>query len=131
MDIKKKKISKSEFVIMDILWNSTTSLNRHQIADYIQNVLKINNWQIATISTFISRLYEKGVIAYEKRDKIYCYYPKITKIEYFQTIINNDLHDVFDQSLEEIILTYTGNEINNSNIDKIKIILNNLTKDTL
>lgn len=131
MDVYMKKISKSEFVIMDILWNSTTSLNRHQIADYIQNVLKINNWQIATISTFISRLYEKGVIAYEKRDKIYCYYPKITKIEYFQTIINNDLHDAFDQSLEEIILTYTGNEINNSNIDKIKVILNNLTKDTL
>lgn len=130
MDVYMKKISKSEFIIMDIIWNSTTSLNRHEIANIILNDLKKDNWQLATISTFISRLCDKDIITYEKRNKFYCYYPKITKKEYIQSTINEGLVETFKQNIEELILAYTCNDINDGNIKKVKHLLENLENNT-
>ena len=57
-----KKISNSEFVIMNVLWQANEPLNRHEIANRVQLSPFNQTWELATVSTFITRLYQKEFI---------------------------------------------------------------------
>lgn len=119
-----KKISNSEFVIMDILWNSDQSLNRHQIFDLVHNNSENESWELATVSTYISRLCNKGIITYEKKNKLYCYYPLVSKLEYIQTMITQKVQEDFKMSFDELVLTYIGQKNTSKNIKQIHKYIN-------
>lgn len=123
-----KKISNSEFVVMRVLWDTGEALNRHQITEIVHKDPYNQTWELATVSTFISRLYHKGLISYNKENKIYCYYPKVTKLEYVRTMIDQKLLEVFDKDICQLVLHYTNNEINDTNIADVKMHLDNYTK---
>ena len=104
-----KKISRSEYIIMDELWKDPTPRNRHDIALMISQLDNHEPWGLPTISTFISRLCAKGVLTYKKIDRMYCYYPKVSRKDYEQNIINQHLKDDYEIDFEDLILKYTGN----------------------
>lgn len=124
-----KKISNSEFVVMDLLWKEGRSLNRHEIAELVRKNPKNEPWELPTISTFISRLCSKGVLTYEKKDRMYHYYPAVTKTEYIQTMINQKLEETFRISFDELVLEYTGNKKTKQNIKKVDEYIKNFSVD--
>ena len=123
-----KKISNSEFVVMRVLWDSDKPLNRHQITELVHQEPYNQTWELPTVSTFISRLYHKGYISYTKENKIYCYYSKITKLNYVRAMIDQKLNETFDRDICEIVLAYTNNDINADNREKVKEYLESHTK---
>lgn len=123
-----KKISNSEFVIMNVLWQADEALNRHEIAKRVQLSPFNQTWELATVSTFITRLYQKEFIDYKKEDKIYHYYPTISRLDYNRAVIDEKIYESFGKSIEELLLEYTNNPVNEKNLQKIKDYINKLTK---
>ncbi len=105
-----KKISNSELVLMEVLWSATEPLDRHEIAKAVEELENHEPWSLATVSTFISRLCNKDVIAYVKKDKMYHYYPLVGRMEYFRYVIDEKLHESMRLKIDEVLALYTGHQ---------------------
>ncbi len=76
--MKNLHIGEAELEIMRVLWQASEALTTAQINRAVEN----KGWKRTTVSTFLTRLAEKGAITSEKRGAQYCYAPAITCEEY-------------------------------------------------
>ena len=92
MSIGNINISESEMEIMAVLWNAKEPITSVEIGEAVER----HGWKKTTISTFLTRLVEKGAISAEKKGKLYYYTPLIPVEEYRKsktdTLINNFYH---------------------------------------
>lgn len=109
MKKKTPKISESEWKIMKVLWRESPQ----PAYDIASEISKIEDWDIRTIKTFLSRLVKKGAISYQKYKNLYLYFPVIseedTKEEEGETFLNQ----VFDGSVKEMFVHFA----NSKNLD--------------
>ena len=115
-----KKTSNSEYIVMQAFWDAGKALNRYEIAERVNNAPYNQTWEVGTVSTFVSRLNAKGLLDFERIDKINRYFPTVGRKEYIQTIINQKLQDVFRTDFEKLFLAYADVEINDENLKKLK-----------
>ncbi len=78
---KISKISESEWEVMKLLWKSSPLTSE----EIIQDLSTKHSWSAQTIKTFITRLTNKGVISYEKKGRIYYYYPLLSNDKYIKS----------------------------------------------
>lgn len=77
---KLPQISEAEYELMKIIWkDSPISTN-----DICQKVPKEHRWSQKTVHTLLSRLTAKHVVDYEKRGRMYYYYPIISQKHYLK-----------------------------------------------
>ena len=95
---KKPQISDAEWEIMKVLWSgSPVSVNE------VAEVLTAKEWHPKTIRTMLTRLAKKGVVAHKVHDKIYRYYPLLTKEECVRIASDWFLDRVFDGALAPMV----------------------------
>jgi BlaI family penicillinase repressor len=99
---KDTKISESEWEVMKLLWNSSPLTSEELINDLSPK----NNWSAQTIKTFITRLTNKGAISYEKKGRVYLYYPIISKDEYIKSENVFFLKKVYDGALDLLLTKF-------------------------
>lgn len=119
------KISKSELVLMEFIWQESKPLC---IQDFIQHFTNSKTWKRTTIQTFIKRLIDKGFLIVNNEGHNYYYEPAITKSEYTQIGINEIMNKSCGYSLEGVIATFCGLDIDPENIDRIRNFLTDLEK---
>lgn len=94
---------------MKVLWRESPQ----PAYDIASEISKIEDWDIRTIKTFLSRLVKKGAISYQKYKNLYLYFPVIseedTKEEEGETFLNQ----VFDGSVKEMFVHFA----NSKNLD--------------
>lgn len=77
--MRNKRLAKSELHVMNILWEIGRRASTNEILDRYDDPKPAYN----TISTILTRLTQKGYVAFSKRDgKTYFYYPLIPKKKY-------------------------------------------------
>ena len=69
-----QSLSESEMEIMEVIWESAAPVTTAQLLE----VFSHKGWKAQTMSTFLSRLVEKGVLAVERRGKANLYTPAMT-----------------------------------------------------
>ena len=95
---KKPQISDAEWEIMKVVWpRSPMSVNE------VAEALTARAWHPKTIRTMLTRLAKKGVVAYKVHDRIYRYYPLLTKEECVRTASDSFLDRVFDGALAPMV----------------------------
>ena len=67
MSIENINIGEGELEIMKVIWASGGELSSGEITKAVEN----KGWKRTTVSTFLSRLVEKGVLESEKRGNNY------------------------------------------------------------
>ena len=72
---KLPKISESEWQVMRVLWKKSPLTANEIVKELAGNT----NWKPKTIKTLITRLTNKGAIAFEKEGRLYKYYPAVSK----------------------------------------------------
>lgn len=77
---KLPQISEAEYEIMKILWEEYP-LSTNEICKRTQSN---HSWNQKTIHTLLSRLNNKQVISYEKRGRMYYYFPVISRNKYLE-----------------------------------------------
>ena len=68
-----KKISDSEWEVMNIVWNRSPVA----ASDIVAELSSKKRWHSRTIRTLLDRLVKKGALAFEVEGKRYLYRPKI------------------------------------------------------
>lgn len=95
---KKPQISDAEWEVMKIVWQrSPVSVNE------VAEALVGKKWHPKTIRTMLTRLAKKGVVAHKVHERIYRYYPLLTKEESVRTASDRFLDRVFDGALAPMV----------------------------
>lgn len=101
------EITESERLIMDYLWDSSTSKNFAEIMGYLEKS-EGKEWKKQTINTFLKRLINKGLVDSETNGKVKFYKPSIEKNEYMQGEAQAYLNHSYNGSLGNFISALSG-----------------------
>ncbi len=91
-------IGDAELEIMKVLWKAGEPVN----TQYISKAVKERKWKRTTISTFLTRLCEKGAVASEKCGNIYYYTPLISKRDYRRAQTWSLIRSLYDGSAKDL-----------------------------
>ncbi len=119
-----KKLSNSEALIMALIWDHKEALTSAEI----QRLLRLKHpeiqWEPTTVTTFLSRMVEKGIVSYEHHGKAYYYYPLLDRGEYKKELLRLQLMKKMSMTIEELFVTFAGEPMTDENLAKMKDYLN-------
>ncbi|MBE5988791.1 MAG: BlaI/MecI/CopY family transcriptional regulator [Paenibacillaceae bacterium] len=123
---KISKISESEWEVMKLLWKSNPLTSE----EIIHNLSPEHSWSAQTIKTFITRLSNKGVISYNKKGRIYYYFPLLSKEEYIKYENNSFLKRVYDGALDLLLTNFlTEKELSVEELEQLENILKDIKEN--
>ena len=112
-------ISDSELEFMKVLWKAGEAVNSQYISDAVEE----KGWKRTTISTFLTRLVEKGVLSAEKRGKFYYYIPLISQKEYRKSQTKNLIANLYNGSIKDFAVSlFEEQTISEEDLKELKAI---------
>lgn len=117
-----KKISKSEFIVMEILWK-TAPMAASEIAEKALS----ENWNIRTLKTLLSRLVQKDVLGTKQDGRRYLYFPLLSQEDYGVHILDDISQKFFKNNVTPLFLHLAkSNDLSSGDIDEITALLETL-----
>lgn len=112
-------IGEAELEIMKVLWKAGEPVN----TQYINEAVEEKGWKRTTISTFLTRLVDKGAISSEKRGKLYYYTPLISQKDYRKSQTKNFIMSVYNGSVKDLAVSLFENEaLSDDDIKELRAI---------
>lgn len=106
---RSKKMSETESEIMEVLWASEGPLSAAQLMEHFAtNHGKV--WKAQTLSTFLSRLTQKGLLDSLRQGRVVYYHPLQTKAEYLQSITQGILDSMYQGSVKTFFAALCGDK---------------------
>lgn len=75
-----QKLSNTEMELMEVIWDYEQSVTSSELLHTF--ALKGKEWKSQTISTFLSRLVEKGALIVTRKGRVNSYIPCISPVDY-------------------------------------------------
>ena len=122
MSIENISIGDAELIIMKALWKANKPLNSQAIGEKVAH----KNWKRTTISTFLTRLVEKGAIQSEKIGNSYYYTPLISNSDYRKAQTKNLIKNLYNGSvLDFAVSLFEDEKLSKEDIKELKAIFEN------
>jgi BlaI family transcriptional regulator, penicillinase repressor len=100
------RISDSEWNIMKLFWeNSPRTAN-----DIIENLSHSKTWSPKTVKSLINRLVKKGALDFEKKGRVYSYFPLVSKSECIRIEKKSILAKLYDGELQAMLKSFIEDE---------------------
>lgn len=115
------KISEAEWEIMKLIWKSNPLTSEEIINQLSARMM----WSAQTIKTFITRLIKKGALGFEKKGRIYYYYPLLSEEECMRSENEFFLKKVYDGALNMLFTKFLEEELSLEQIEELENILKN------
>lgn len=110
-------ISDSEMEIMKVIWDGDSPVTSTELLE----VFADKGWKAQTISTFLSRLVEKGILSSEKRGRANLYVPAVTETEYRRLEARHIMDDMYNGSLSGFLTALSGGKgLNKDELDSLR-----------
>lgn len=117
--MEKINIGEAELEIMKVLWKAGKPISTQQINAEVEE----KGWKRTTISTFLTRLVQKGALSAEKKGKLYFYTPLISRKEYRKNQTKNLIKSLYDGSIREFAVSLFEEErLTESDIKELKAL---------
>lgn len=117
---KFQKLSDTEMELMSIIWELNKEVTSAELLEIVEKV-KDKRWSGQTISTFLSRMVEKGVLTFDKKGRTNHYIAAVTINEYRQKEAESILNDMYKGSIKKFLSAlYNGKKMNKEEIDELK-----------
>lgn len=117
--MKKISIGDAELEIMKVIWKSKKPITSLDIGKEVES----KGWKKTTIATFLSRLAEKGIIAGEKKGKLYYYTPLVSKREYRKSQTKNLISALYNGSVKDFAASlFEEQDLSKEDIRELKAI---------
>ncbi|MTK08152.1 MAG: BlaI/MecI/CopY family transcriptional regulator [Hungatella sp.] len=113
------KISEAEWEIMKLIWKSYP-ITSEEIINLLSGRMM---WSAQTIKTFITRLIKKEVIGFEKKGRVYYYYPLLSEEECIRSENESFLKKVYDGALNMLFTKFLEEELSMDQIEELERIL--------
>ncbi len=112
--------------IMKVIWK----LNKPISSSLLMEIFKNEQWKKQTLSTFLSRLSEKGLLNYDKKGNKNIYYAILDENEYKQYEAKNIINTKYNGTIKDFLATfYGGSNINKNELIELKKWLEELSED--
>ena len=113
-------VGEAELEIMKVIWAQDEPINTLQIGEAVEE----RGWKRTTISTFLTRLVEKGALSSEKRGKQYYYSALVSKEEYTKSQTGNLIKNLFGGSIKAFAASlFESDELSDDDIRELKAII--------
>lgn len=117
---KFQKLSDTEMDLMIIIWRLNKEVTSSELLAIVEKE-KGKTWSGQTISTFLSRMSEKGVLNSYKRGRSNYYVPSVTIEEYEQKEAEGILNEMYKGSVTKFLSAlYHGKKMDKKDIDELK-----------
>ena len=111
------RLSDAETEIMGVIWTLDAPVTAAQLLDRFAH----KGWKIQTMSTFLPRLVDKGVLAQGKRGKSNTYSPAVTEAEYHSLEAQHVIDSMYNGSLRDFLAAFSGGSaLKQSEVDELK-----------
>lgn len=100
--MKNISIGDAELEIMKVIWKEKEPVTSLDIGKEVEE----KGWKKTTISTFLTRLTEKGALSAEKKGKLYYYTPQITEKEYKKSQTKTLIKNLYNGSAKDFALAF-------------------------
>ena len=111
------KMSGSEKEIMKAIWELAVPVTMAELL----NIFQSRKWKTQTISTFLTRLADKGLLNITKQKNINIYTAVITEQKYNQLEAQNLLNSMYNGSLQNFLSAlYGGGDIDANEAEELK-----------
>lgn len=118
-------IGEAELAVMQVLWQAGEPLST---AD-INRAVEARGWKRTTISTFLTRLAEKGAVTAEKRGTLYYYTPVLSAEEYRRAQTGALVHSLFGGSVTALAASlFEDTALSEEDVRELRAILERKTK---
>ena len=119
------RISASEWQVMTIVWE------KHPITtnEVVECLSENTEWQPKTIMTMLNRLVKKGALGFEKKGRVYSYFPLVKQSECVKAESKSFLERVYGGALKPMLANFLEEtELSDNEIKELKQILNKKRK---
>ena len=99
-----QSLSDSEMEVMRVIWASPTPVTSGEMLEHFS----AKGWKIQTVSTFLTRLVEKGALKIEKRGRSNLYSPALTPEEYRRREARNVVDTMYHGSMSDFMAAFYG-----------------------
>jgi BlaI family penicillinase repressor len=119
-DAKKTDISKTEFEVLDALWEHyPASAN-----DIIQRLNQNKPWHEKTVKTLLSRLVKKQVVDFDKQQRSYFYFPLVERSTYIQKESNSFVSRLFGGKVAPLVAGFANSDsLSKEDVDELKSLI--------
>lgn len=115
-----KGLSETEHEIMELLWEQEEHLSFAEILSYFNEVCE-RGWKKQTLSVFLARLGEKGMVHGTKKGRTVLYAPRMTLNQYETTKANSFLTRLYQGSVGNFLTALTlENNLSKENVEELK-----------
>ncbi|MCK9443496.1 MAG: BlaI/MecI/CopY family transcriptional regulator [Tissierellaceae bacterium] len=115
-----QKLSETEMEVMQVIWAAEHPITSGELLD-IFSQQKGKNWKGQTISTFLARLVEKGVLISIKQGRANIYKPRISPEEYRSHEAKSLLETLYEGSVKNFLTTlYDGKELTKEEMTELR-----------
>ena len=112
-------IGEAELEIMKVLWKAGEPVN----TQYINEAVEEKGWKRTTISTFLTRLVDKGAVSSEKCGKLYYYTPLISQKDYRKSQTKNLISSLYGGSIKDFAVSlFEEQAISDEELKELKAI---------
>ena len=114
-----QKLSETEMEIMKIIWSKDEAITSGELLEIFNN--KDKEWKTQTISTFLTRLVNKGLLTMERSERSNYYRARINFEEYKQNEAESILNKLYKGSIRNFLSALYGNKkVSKEDIDDLK-----------
>lgn len=99
-----QSLSDSEMEIMRYVWDSGEAVT----SSILLEVFAHKGWKVQTVSTFLTRLADKGALRVEKHGKSNVYFPAMTEAEYHELEARHLVDSKYHGSVLDFLAAFYG-----------------------
>ena len=122
-----KKLSESEFEIMQVLWRNNAPMTSNQL---LEEMGDNRNWKLASLMTVLARMAEKGAVYCDRTTRTNFYTALVSEEEYKLTEGTSFLEKLFHKSARDFIAAlYQGKKMSSKDIQELREYLDALEEE--
>ena len=122
-----KKLSESEFEIMQVLWRHNVPMTSNQL---LEEMGDNRNWKLASLMTVLARMTEKGAVYCDRTTRTNFYTALVSEEEYKLTEGTTFLEKLFHKSAKDFIAAlYQGKKMSSKDIQEWREYLDALEEE--
>ena len=126
IDSDKADISKTEFAVLDALWEQFPASANEIIQRLNQNKV----WHEKTVKTLLSRLVKKQVINFDKQQRSYLYFPLVERSTYTEKESKSLVSRLFGGKVAPLVAGFANSDsLSKEDVDELKSLIKKWEQD--
>ncbi|MFT4810094.1 MAG: BlaI family penicillinase repressor [Paraglaciecola sp.] len=125
-DTVKTDITKTEFEVLDVLWEQyPASAN-----EIIQRLSQNRPWHEKTVKTLLSRLVKKHIIDFDKQQRSYLYFPLVERSTYIEKESKSLVSRLFGGKVAPLVAGFANSDsLSQEDVDELKSLIKKWEQD--